>query len=66
MTTTTAEAPKQITLHEWAEAQFAHVPHVNTLRKWARTKQIKPAPVLVGREYLVLPTARYVPKKGKK
>jgi hypothetical protein len=65
MTTTTAEKAKPITLHEWAEAQFAHVPHVNTLRKWARTKQIRPCPQLVGREYLVLPHARYVGKAKK-
>lgn len=63
MSTTTAERPKKITLAEWAAAQFAKVPHVNTLRKWAREKQIKPVPELVGREYLVLPHARYVGKK---
>lgn len=57
------EPLKKIALHDWASTQFAKVPHINTLRKWARTKQIKPAPELVGREYLVLPTARYVGKK---
>jgi hypothetical protein len=62
MTTATAEAPK-ITLAAWAASQFAEVPHVNTLRKWARTGQIRPKPELVGREYLVLPTARYVRRK---
>lgn len=65
MTTTTAEAPKKITLGDWAAAQFAKVPHVNTLRKWAREGHIQPQPELVGREYLVLPTARYVQKASK-
>lgn len=62
MSTTTAEQPKQITLADWAKAQFATVPHVNTLRKWAREKQIQPAPKLVGRSYLVMPAAKYVGK----
>lgn len=61
-TTTTAEAPK-ITLAVWASTQFAEVPHVNTLRKWAREGHIQPAAELIGREYYVLPHARYVARK---
>lgn len=65
MTTATAEAPKKITLADWAAAQFAKVPHVNTLRKWAREGHIQPEPELIGREYFVLPNARYVREKSK-
>lgn len=64
-TTQAAMPQKQITLHAWASAQFAKVPHVNTLRKWAHDGYIQPAPTKVGREYLVLPTARYVGKPAK-
>lgn len=63
MSTTTAVQAKAITLAEWAAARFAKVPHVNTLRKWARERQIRPVPKLVGREYLVLPHAQYVGKR---
>lgn len=56
------EQPQKITLLEWATAQFKKVPHVNTLRKWAHDGNIEPKPEKVGREYLVLPTARYVAK----
>lgn len=63
-TATTATVPK-ITLGDWAKSQFARVPHVNTLRKWAREGDIQPRPELVGREYLVLPSARYVPRRKK-
>lgn len=63
MTTATALQPKdRITLAQWAAAQFATVPHANTLRKWAREGQIQPAPEFIGREYFVAPTARYVGK----
>lgn len=51
-----------LTLDEWARARFDQIPHANTLRKWAREKQIKPEPVLVGRSYFVAPDAQYVGK----
>jgi hypothetical protein len=61
---TAALQPKgTVSLVKWASSKFAKVPHINTLRKWAREKQIEPAPKLFGREYFVQPAARYVGKK---
>lgn len=62
MTTEKKAPPPKIPLAEWARSKFAKVPHVNTLRKWARDGHIKPAAEFVGREYLVSPNARYVAK----
>lgn len=52
---------QQITLEAWAEAQFSadRRPHINTVRKWAKTHRIKPEPVKCGRSYYVDPAARY-------
>lgn len=49
-----------LTLPEWDLALFNGRHSINTLRNWARTGRIQPAPQLVGREYLVDPKAKYV------
>lgn len=52
---------QQITLDAWIEAQFAAGcrPHINTVRKWAKSHRIQPEPVKCGRSYYVDPAARY-------
>jgi hypothetical protein len=53
--------PQYISLQEWAKARYpGKVPHVNTLRRWAKSGMIVPAPFLQGREYKVVPTARHI------
>lgn len=51
---------KKVTLQTWADANFAKLPHKNTLRAWARDCKIFPIPEKVGRDWLVEPSARYV------
>lgn len=55
-----AKPALQVTLTEWAAARFKRVPHIVTLRRWAREQHIEPAPERVGREWKVDPRARYV------
>jgi len=50
----------KITLTAWAAKQFDPPPVNNTLRIWARTGRIVPAPLKIGRTYFVEPTARHV------
>ncbi len=53
---------KLISLIEWDKLSFEKPHCLNTLRKWARSGMIQPQPKKVGREYLVIPTARYTPE----
>lgn len=49
-----------IPVSEWAAQLFGeHAPHRNTLSRWARTGQIMPLPVKIGKHYYVKPTAQY-------
>jgi hypothetical protein len=56
---------KKVTLPTWAAAQWDPAPSVDRLRRWARNGNISPPPQKVGREYYVLPTARYVDRNGR-
>jgi len=49
-----------ITLQEWDKKTFSKAHSLRTLRSWARTGQIYPPPIKVGREYQVEDTARYI------
>lgn len=51
---------RKITLTAWAAQQFDPPPVENTLRIWARTGRIVPAPLKIGRTYWVEPTARHI------
>ncbi|WP_145762150.1 excisionase [Variovorax atrisoli] len=51
---------RKITLTAWAAQQFDPPPAENTLRIWARTGRIVPAPTKIGRTYYVEPTARHI------
>jgi hypothetical protein len=57
-----------ITLQAWAARKFDPAPHPNTLRRWVADGMILPPPFKVGREYMVLPTARHrdEPAQGKR
>lgn len=52
------QMPK-MTLEEWAAEQFKTPPTLNTLRTWARTGRISPAPIKHGSRYYVEPNACY-------
>lgn len=66
MKTSDPKVIRKITLIDWASQNYGKkAPHANTLRKWARTGQISPAPVLTGRAYMVHPKATYSPKSAK-
>ena len=52
--------PQYITLQAWAERKFGVAPHRNTLHRWATDGSIVPAPFKLGREYMVIPTARHI------
>ncbi|MEW7986632.1 MAG: excisionase [Candidatus Thiodiazotropha endolucinida] len=56
--------PKLIPLLDWADMHFSPAPNIRTLRRWAKKKLIRPAPVLVGREYRVKENASYHQPKG--
>jgi hypothetical protein len=50
-----------ITLQAWADAIYGNAsPKIATLRAWAKTGKISPAPQKHGRSYFVAPDARYV------
>jgi hypothetical protein len=49
----------KITLQEWARRNFCPQPKIATLRAWAASGQIKPAPVKVGRLWMVEEDAQY-------
>lgn len=50
-----------ITLEAWSRAEYGDdAPHVATLWRWVREGKILPKPEKHGRQYFVLPTARYV------
>jgi len=53
-----------ISLPDWARLHYqGTIPHLNTLRKWARDALIQPAPERHGRAYYVHPDAKYVPPR---
>ncbi len=51
----------KITLEAWAHHQFDPSPKIGTLRAWAASGQIVPAPVKVGRLWMVDEHAEYTP-----
>ena len=51
---------KKILLSEWAAQRYDPPPPIHTLRRWARSEQIQPAPELVGKHYYVLANAERV------
>lgn len=51
---------KWVTLLEWDKLKFSKAHSIRTLRSWAKTGQIQPEPIIVGREYLVDPEAEHV------
>jgi len=51
----------KITLEAWAHRQFYPPPKIGTLRAWASSGQIVPAPVKVGRLWMVDEHAEYCP-----
>lgn len=57
---------KTITLLEWAEQKFSQPYKLNTLRMWARTGRIYPAPEKIGRDWQVNPNAQYVNPRNPK
>lgn len=51
----------KITLTAWAKNEFSPAPSIRTLRSWAKTGQIVPQPVKVGRTLMVEEDAVYMP-----
>lgn len=52
---------KLLTLEEWSEKTYeSKQPSIKTLRRWARSGNIYPAPEKHGREYRVQPSAIYI------
>lgn len=50
-----------ITLIAWAEQRYpGHMPHRNTLHRWAQNGMIVPAPHKRGNVYMVTPNARHI------
>lgn len=43
----------KLSLELWAKRNYDPPPHIDTLRGWARTGKIYPAPIKVGRAYYV-------------
>ena len=53
-----------ITLDEWVKRRYvSQPPHINTVRKWAKTGKIQPRPQRHGKCYYVEESAIYVDKK---
>lgn len=50
----------KITLNDWNKSVYGGRYKPNTLRKWARTGLIRPAPEKVGKDWMVDQCARYV------
>ncbi|MBH3005906.1 excisionase [Serratia ureilytica] len=56
---------KLLTLEEWSEKTYeSKRPSIKTLRRWARSGNIYPAPEKHGREYRVKPNAIYIKPKS--
>lgn len=54
-------AERLTTLEAWARARYGDsMPHMNTLRRWARAGKIFPFPKKHGRAYFVKEDARYI------
>jgi predicted site-specific integrase-resolvase len=51
----------KILLSKWAQQHFDPAPSIATLRQWAKTGQITPLPVKVGRAWMVDEDAEYTP-----
>lgn len=52
--------PRKLELSDWAKLEYGEkIPHINTLRKWARDGRITPPPVKNGKTWYVVPEARY-------
>lgn len=51
----------KITLDTWAARHFDPPPTLPTLRTWARSGHIQPAPIKVGRTWYVDSDATYTP-----
>lgn len=51
----------RIPLSTWAARNFAPAPSIRTLRGWCKAGWIHPAPVKVGRTYMVDEHAEYCP-----
>lgn len=55
---------QKVNLLAWAKKHYGdNAPCMNTLRGWARSGRIQPAPVKTGRSYMVQMNAQYAPKK---
>ncbi len=52
-------AMKLITLQQWNDALFGGRYTLNTLRAWARSGCISPAPQKVGKDWMVLEQSQY-------
>lgn len=50
----------KVSLRVWAERNFDPPPCRETLRRWVRAVRIYPEPELIGREYYVDSSAKYV------
>ncbi|MFV0576005.1 MAG: excisionase [Vibrio sp.] len=50
----------KLTLQEWAQKEYSQPPSLNTLRNWAKTKQIYPHPKKHGAVWRVDENAQYV------
>lgn len=51
---------RKIALPAWAAQQLDPASTENTLRAWARSGRIVPAPLKIGRTYWVEPTAKHI------
>ena len=54
----------KITLQEWDKQEFSQTHSMNTLRAWATSGLIQPAPIKVGGRWVVESYAQYVPPKS--
>ena len=56
----------KISLHTWLAQNYAvgEAPHINTARRWCHDGLIYPLPEKQGREYYLMPEARYVGRNG--
>ncbi|TQV82815.1 excisionase [Aliikangiella coralliicola] len=53
----------KITLQEWDKQEFSVRHSMNTLRAWATSGLIQPAPLKIGGRWMVESYAQYVPPK---
>lgn len=56
----TTPQKKKLTLEAWAKELFkGRIPHIVTLRRWAREARITPQPEKIGKEWFVEEGAVY-------